>query len=61
MITDASDFRPLVARRLVPTGPGVELDGPGTRFCAGQLVEESEAPTTDVGALVLLQLAARKR
>ena len=57
MITHAADFRPLQPRRLVAAGADVELDGPGTRFTAGQLVEEP-APARS-GAL--LQLAARRR
>ena len=59
MITDASRFRPLQPRRLVPAGAGVELDGPGTRFRAGQLVEE---PTEGrVWSLTLVQLADSNR
>ena len=60
MITDASDFRPLQPRRLVAAGADVELDGPGTRFGAGQLVDEP-ARRALAGGVVLLQLAARKR
>ena len=57
MIIDASNFQPLRPRRLVPARDGVELDGPGTRFTAGQLVDEPiEARLGSV-----LQLAARKR
>lgn len=60
MIADASGFRPLVLRRLVPAGPGVELNGPGTLFRAGELVDESgadEAPARGT----LVQLADRRR
>jgi hypothetical protein len=56
MITDATNFRPFQPRRLVPAGDEVELDGPGTRFSAGQLVHEAER-----GSGAVLQLAARKR
>jgi len=57
MITDASNFVPLRPRRLVAARDEVELDGPGTRFTAGQLVDEP------IGARLgsVLQLAARKR
>ncbi|MFC7493199.1 MULTISPECIES: hypothetical protein [unclassified Nocardioides] len=57
MITDASDFRPLVPRRLVSAEASAALAGPGTRFRAGDLVEESEG----TAGAVLVQLAARKR
>jgi hypothetical protein len=57
MITDASGFQPLRPRRLVPARDGVELDGPGTRFTAGQLVDE---PIEERLGPVL-QLAARSR
>jgi hypothetical protein len=57
MITDATKFEPLLPPRLVPSGSGVKLDGPGTRFTAGQLVDE---PIEDRLAAVL-QLAARRR
>jgi hypothetical protein len=57
MITDSSKFLPLRPRRLVPARAEVELDGPGTRFTAGQLVDEPvEARLGSV-----LQLAARRR
>ena len=57
MITDASNFQPLLPPRLVPATSATKLDGPGTRFRAGQLVNE---PIEDRLAAVL-QLAARKR
>jgi hypothetical protein len=61
VITDAGDFRPLVPRRLVPAGPRSQPSGPGTRFRAGELVEESGAPPSGGGTLVLVQLAVRNR
>lgn len=54
MIRDASDFRPLSPRRLVPSSADVELDGPGTRFRKGDLIEEPVGGT-------LVQLADRRR
>ena len=57
MITDASKFQPLLPPRLVAATSGTTLDGPGTLFRAGQLVNE---PIEDRLAAVL-QLAERKR
>lgn len=57
-ITGARDFRPWVPPRLVATGPGVTMNGPGTRFRVGELVDESEASTRRG---VLVQLAERRR
>lgn len=57
MITNDSNFRPLQPRRLVSATAEVTLDGPGTRFTAGQLVVES----ADTRSGSVLQLAARRR
>lgn len=57
-ITGARDFRPWVPPRLVATGPDVTMNGPGTRFRVGELVDESEAAPRRG---VLVQLAERRR
>ena len=59
MITDATNFLPLHPPRLVASWAGVRLDGPGTRFASGQLVDEPIEAR--IASVVVLQLAARRR
>ncbi len=58
MTTDTRPFRPLVLPRLVPAGPAIRMAGPGTRFSAGELLDEAELAAR-LGTLV--QLAGRRR
>lgn len=58
MIIDPAKFRPLMPPRLVPAGPATRMAGPGTRFRAGELLDETELAVR-VGTLV--QLAGRRR
>ncbi len=52
---ERSAFVPWQPPRLVPAGPGVAMQGPGSTFAAGELVGEG----TPTGRL--LQLADRRR
>lgn len=64
MIVDGGKFRPLYVRRLVPSGPQVQMAGPGTRFAAGDLVEpDQETVLTGLtgSRTVVLALTGRKR
>lgn len=60
MIVDGTKFRPLFVRRLVPSGPQVQMAGPGTRFAAGDLVEPGQERLV-AGSRTVLELAGRKR
>ncbi|WP_155993119.1 hypothetical protein [Nocardioides sp. URHA0020] len=56
MITDSTNFRPMQPPRLVAATTEVRLEGPGTRFSAGQLVDARDWRPAPV-----LQLAASRR
>jgi hypothetical protein len=51
-------FQPLDPPRLVPAGPEIRLDGPGTRFSVGQLVEALQEVSESAKVLAL---AGRRR